>query len=243
MPDRSGFPPARRRRNRRFAFHRSDSRRAGPRCFSREAASFGGASSPCQRSQRTIAPNERQATPALARIGIPARPTPDPGSNRNRASENRAAVQPSFQVLGQIAGRLVARLRFALETTRTNRFQVAVERGRERTQPRRRIRRCLPNHGENIRPDEGRTISEEVKQDRAQAVNVGRGRELAGGALCLLRCNVTGRAEGRQGTGQIAFGSVATWPDRSRSRAVRPWQSSRMLPGCKSRCRTPCWCA
>ena len=48
--------------------------------------------------------------------------------------------------------------------------------------------------------------AEELKQNRAETVNIDNGAGLSGRAFCLLRRDVSGRAENSQGAGEITCG-------------------------------------
>ncbi len=185
----------------------------------------------------------RQAVEALARIGFRrAQRQVRAGAWTGRARIGRPSSQRS-KIFGQSARRLIARLRIALQTARTDGFEVTIECRRNRTELGRRIRCGLPEDGKNIRADERWTIGEEVEKNCSQTIDVGCGREFPGGALCLLRGDIARRAEGGQGFRQVTFGGRAIWRARNRSRTDSPWPSSRMFPGLEIAMQEPWLCA
>src|SRR6476646_6721378 len=57
---------------------------------------------------------------------IPQPPPPDPYGRQYRPREDRAALEPAFQVFGEILGGAITCIRFAVETADANCLQVAV---------------------------------------------------------------------------------------------------------------------
>ena len=88
---------------------------------------------------------------------------------------------------------------------RNDRLQIAVERRHERAQLRRALCRCLSDNRKRVRTEKRRTVSEQVKEDCAQTVDISCGSKLGRGTFGLLRRNVAGRPEGREAPGQIAI--------------------------------------
>src|SRR4029453_12354912 len=72
--------------------------------------------------------------------------------SRNWSRDDRAVCQPAFKVFGQIAGRAITRVRFALHTFCANHFQIAVERWHKRAQFRRRLFSGLLNNSYPVLP-------------------------------------------------------------------------------------------
>ena len=69
-----------------------------------------------------------------------------------------------------------------------------------------------------------------MKQNCAQAVNVGRGSNIAGCAFGLLGRDVAGCSEGRERSSEIAAFHRAILPDRSRSPSARRFHRAECFP-------------
>src|SRR5205823_1798389 len=125
---------------------------------------------------------------------------------RNATRNDWAAFQPAFEIDSQIACRAVARLRFALQTTRADCLQVAIERRYYRAQFRRRFFAGLLNHGQSVFAQERRTSGEQIKQQCSETINVGSWSKLGCRSFGLLRRDVTRRAEDCESAREIGTG-------------------------------------
>ena len=132
---------------------------------------------------RAELPGERtgaQETERHQHSGQPAiAPNPAPGAEpeSNRARDDGAVLQPVEEVLreasrGSITGRWVA-----LEAARADCLQVPIQMRRERPQLRRGFLRRLFHDVERVVAHERRPAGEKLEQNRAQTVDISRGRE------------------------------------------------------------------
>src|SRR4029453_13948907 len=96
-----------------------------------------------------------------------------------------------LKIISQRSSRSIARVRIALQTASDDCFKVTVERRYKRTQTGRRSRGSLMNNIKNIRAHEWWPASKEVKQNRAQTVNVCCTCEIGCSTLSLLGRDVT----------------------------------------------------
>ena len=113
-------------------------------------------------------------------------------------------LRASVKIFGQIAGGAITRAGFALQTFRTDGFQIAVERWRERAQFRRRFFGGLLDDSKRVLAQEWRPAGQEIKQDRAETVNVCRRCEFRGRSLRLFGRDIAGRSENRQRVRKLA---------------------------------------
>src|SRR5437868_450592 len=148
-----------------------------------------------------------------SKLGVTLRPAPGPHRRRNAARNDRAPFQPAFEIDSQSACGAIARLRLALQTARADCLQIAIERGYERAQFRRRFFAGLLNHGQSVFAQERRAPGEQIEQDCSEAVNVGSRSKLGCRSFGLLGCDVTRRAEDCEcareiGTGVEPFGQA-----------------------------------
>ena len=110
---------------------------------------------------------------------IASRPAPDAHRRRDGTRDDVAAFEPAFEVFGQIAGGAITRARFALQTFRADRFQIAVQRWHKRAQFRRRLFARLLDHRQRVLAQKWRTTGQKIEQDRAQTVDIRRRRKFA----------------------------------------------------------------
>src|SRR5439155_18994500 len=109
-----------------------------------------------------------------SKLRVALRPAPGPHRRRNTTRNDRAAFQPAFEIDSQIACRAVARLRLALQATRADCLQVAIQRWSERAQFRSGLFAGLLNHGQSVFAQERRAPGKQIEQDCSETVNVGR---------------------------------------------------------------------
>src|SRR5205807_5437679 len=90
----------------------------------------------------------------------------------------RTSFQPTFEIDSQVACGAIAHLWLALQATRADRLQVAIQCRRERAQFGRRLFAGLLNHGQSVFAQKRRTSGEQIEQECSETVNVGNWSEL-----------------------------------------------------------------
>ena len=112
------------------------------------------------------------------RCRVAAEPARGPLRQSRWPDTQRLVGQPAPQVVGQVGRRRIPPLRVFLQAFQADRLQVAVDSRRQRPGRRRRLVPGPPAGFQRRRRPEGRPAGEQLVQDRAQAVDVGRGRQL-----------------------------------------------------------------
>src|SRR5581483_420086 len=118
--------------------------------------------------------------------------------SRNWSRDDRAVCQPAFKVFGQIAGRVITRARFAVQTFCANRFQIAVELWRESTQLGRWLFSGLLNSSKDVLTQKWWPARQEIEQNRPETINICARFQTCRWPLCLFRRNITRCAKHRQ---------------------------------------------
>src|SRR4051812_34664339 len=132
---------------------------------------------------------------------------------------DRITRQPALQIIRQFRSCLITIGRVSLETTLADSFEITVHVGGERPSLRRRLLGRLFHDREGVLAREGSLPGKKLKEDRAEAVNIGRGSEVRRRTIGLFRRDVARCSETAERPGEITRSSLRP----SESKIANQW--------------------